>query len=373
MYTVEQLIGIAKRENNRKRPYLMVNRLQGKYMPALPKEALAMFETLAHILRREYGEERLLIVGFAETATAIGAAVAVSMQCPYIQTTREDIPGKEYLLFSEEHSHATEQRVVKKNLDFLRGSDTRVILIDDEVTTGRTILNLVSRLRAEYGDRLRFSVASLLNCMEQEEKRRYQREGIALHTLMETDRSKFAERAASCQADGAYLEGKQEKPSCPYQVVTIAGAVEARTGTDGMTYQNACDNLCREMIVKTGLNKMDMRGKKVLALGTEEFMFPGLCAAAQIEKLGADVRFHATTRGPVEVSCAKDYPLHIRYVLPSVYDRNRKTYFYNAAQYDKVYIFTDAPNPSKEAEYALVNALWECGNKDITIIYWQRP
>lgn len=371
MYKVEHLIRIAQRENNKKRPYLMVNRLQGKYMPAQPNETLAMFETLAHILRQEYREEQLLIVGFAETATAIGAAVSVSLACPYIQTTRETIDGKEYLVFSEEHSHATEQRVVKNGLDFLRDSGVRIIFVDDEVTTGRTILNLVTRLRSEYGERLRFSVASLLNCMEQEEKCRYQREGIALHTLMEADRSMFAERAASCVKNGVYLSGSQEKPPCSYQVLKVAGAVDARTLTDGKIYQNACDHLWRETIIKTGLNLNNISGKKMLVLGTEEFMFPGLYVAAKLEEQGADVRFHATTRGPVEVSSAQDYPLHVRYLLPSVYDRNRMTYLYNAANYDKVFVFTDASQTKKEAEYALVNVLWECGNEDITIIYWQ--
>lgn len=75
--------------------------LQGKHVPVSPGKALNLFELLAHELDGKYDGEQILFVGFAETATAIGAQVAVSQAMPYIQTTREIIPGVEYLLFSE--------------------------------------------------------------------------------------------------------------------------------------------------------------------------------------------------------------------------------------------------------------------------------
>lgn len=108
MYSEEQLVRIAKRENNTKRSYLVVNRLQGKHVPVRPKEALSMFSELAGLVKEAYGGERLLLVGFAETATAIGAALAIELDTLYMQTTREEVPGAEYLYFSESHSHATE-------------------------------------------------------------------------------------------------------------------------------------------------------------------------------------------------------------------------------------------------------------------------
>ena len=56
-------------------------------------------------------------MGFAETATAIGARLAVRLHAYYIQTTREQIPGVSYLYFTEAHSHAAEQKLVKKVLN----------------------------------------------------------------------------------------------------------------------------------------------------------------------------------------------------------------------------------------------------------------
>ena len=51
MYKEKQLVGIAKRENNTKRKYLVVNRLQGKHIPVSAKEAFRMFSELAAQVR----------------------------------------------------------------------------------------------------------------------------------------------------------------------------------------------------------------------------------------------------------------------------------------------------------------------------------
>ena len=51
MYTEAELVRIAKRENNTRRKYLVVNRLQGKHIPVSPKEALQMFRSLAELIK----------------------------------------------------------------------------------------------------------------------------------------------------------------------------------------------------------------------------------------------------------------------------------------------------------------------------------
>ena len=50
MYCEADLVRIAKRENNSKRSYVVVNRLQGKHIPVKPGQALSMFWALAEIL-----------------------------------------------------------------------------------------------------------------------------------------------------------------------------------------------------------------------------------------------------------------------------------------------------------------------------------
>ena len=149
-YLQKTLVRIAKRENNTKRNYLVVNPLQGKHVPVSPSKALALFSDLADTIRGKYAGEKLLLIGFAETATAIGAQAAIALGTEYIQTTREVIPGVEYLFFSEEHSHATEQKLVKNDIDEAIERVDRIVFVEDEVTTGKTILNIISVMRKEY-------------------------------------------------------------------------------------------------------------------------------------------------------------------------------------------------------------------------------
>ena len=113
MERIEEIIGIAKRENNTKRNYLVVNKCQGKHVPVSPERPLKMFSELAEEVSKRYQKEQLLLIGFAETATAIGETLAIHLGTDYMQTTRERIEDVEYFYFSESHSHATEQKVIK--------------------------------------------------------------------------------------------------------------------------------------------------------------------------------------------------------------------------------------------------------------------
>ena len=71
-YSAEDVLILAKRNKNTKRQYLLVDPLQGKHLPVEPEKALEMFRTLGLELAEKYPDTRL-IIGFAETATAVGA------------------------------------------------------------------------------------------------------------------------------------------------------------------------------------------------------------------------------------------------------------------------------------------------------------
>ena len=67
MYTERELVRIARRENNSRRNYLVVNPLQGKHIPVSPGKALGVFSELAGLLRK-YSGERLLADVTVQTA-----------------------------------------------------------------------------------------------------------------------------------------------------------------------------------------------------------------------------------------------------------------------------------------------------------------
>ena len=409
MYTEEMAL-IAKRENNTKRNYLVVNKYQGKHIPADPGKALGLFSALAGLVEGRYQGERLLLIGFAETATAIGEALAVQLGADYMQTTREQIKGVEYLYFSESHSHATEQKVVKDDLDaVILGAGTgakphlRIVFVEDEVTTGNTVLGIIQLMRKEYGESLRFSVASLLNGMDGEAQEKYRNNGIDMVYLVKTDHSGYPELAGRWAADGVYHKCQpfcrnqgQARKLCPIKQnpsrrcevpgmeISAPGCINARRLHKGADYQAACGLLWQGIQEKISFGA----GQEVLVLGTEEFMYAPLYVAQKIQELGSHVRYHATTRSPIMVGKSPCYPLHERYELVSLYDAGRTTYVYDLAKYNLVLVITDAePGNGQNGDFpekyrqgtaclggpgmaSLCNAIDRCGNQTVYFIRW---
>lgn len=377
-YQQKDLVRIAKRENNTKRNYLVVDPLQGKHVPVEPSKALNLFKSLAEKLQGKYEGERLLLIGFAETATAIGAQAAITLGTKYIQTTREVIPDARYLFFSEAHSHATEQKLVKDDIDRVINDIDRIVFIEDEVTTGNTIMNIIKIITKEYQKKIKFAVASLLNGMTEESLKIYQDEKIELHYLVKTDHSGYGAVAEQYRCDGLYICAipenhthesadidVQSEKNMREHIISIPGWMNARRFVDAKQYETACRKLAETVIAETGVKQ----GERVLVIGTEEFMYPALLTGQEIEKMGCEVRSHSTTRSPIAVSTEEEYPLHCRYELRSLYDPDRKTFIYDLENYDRVIVMTDSALVSLKGLETLTYAL-RMKNENITVIRW---
>ena len=83
-FDVEDMVHICKRKNNAKRQYLFVNKYQGKHIPIDPTKISHLFVELFEQIGIEFAkdkhkDEKVVIVGFAETATAIGETMATLM------------------------------------------------------------------------------------------------------------------------------------------------------------------------------------------------------------------------------------------------------------------------------------------------------
>lgn len=366
-YTTDDFIRVAKRENNTKRAFLYVNPLQGKHIPVSPAAALSVFAQLGGLVNRTYPDEKLLIIGFSETATAVGAALAVS--CPnaaaFLTTTRENVADTAYLYFSESHSHATEQRLAVRGLEaFLRRTD-RVIFAEDEVTTGNTILKLIASMRNAFPEiPLQFGIASLLNSMTAEKQRYFAEQGIGLMYL-----SGIPNAYRTDEINKYNYEPLMTAPKQPHAIAVsrmqFASDWNQRLAADTQQIREICGRF-----VQTADALPVQTGERILVLGTEEFMYAGLIFGETLEKKGCTVRFHAATRSPIEVSLSEEYPLHKRYPLVSFYDSERRTFIYNLAQYDRVFIVTDAPQLCEAGLDSLTGALEDSGNQNVTVIEW---
>lgn len=365
MYTEKDLVGIAKRENNNKRKYLVVNRLQGKHVPANPEETFKMFDELAAIVSKEYASKKILLVGFAETATAIGARLAVYMDSYYMQTTRENIEGVDYLYFTESHSHATEQKLIKNDLDKIINEIERIIFVEDEVTTGNTILKIIDIIEKTYDRKIEFSVASILNGMDKASKDVYDLRNIKLHYLVKTNHDTYTAVAEKYATDGENISCKVLKEAS-YKEYTADSYSNGRRLVTGRDYELACEKLWNQIKEKIDFKKE----QSVLVIGTEEFMYPAIYVANKLSAEGCTVKTHSTTRSPIAVSSEEEYPLHTRYQLSSFYDDDRKTFIYDLNRYDRVLVITDSKYQAVSGIKNITAALNKCGNTDINIIRW---
>ncbi len=365
-YTEKTLAAVAKRENNNKRKYLVVNPVQGKHVPVSGKASLAMFDELADILDKAYPgceSDRLLIVGFAETATAIGARLAVSLESLYMQTTREPLKNAGYLFFTESHSHATEQKLCKNDIESVIGSVDRIVFAEDEVTTGNTIMKIIDIIEGMYPGAVQFSVASLLNGMDEESLARYKAMGIGVHYLVKTHHEGYTAISEAYGNNGEYTE-KDTTPADITPVDINDSYINTRRLCRGDEYGRACGKLANTIAADIG------SARSVLVLGTEEFMYPAIFTAGILEKKGIEVRTHSTTRSPIAVSQDEGYPLRRRFELTSLYDADRRTFIYDLKKYDCAAVITDAQPICSEGLSSLVNALKSVGNDNIKIYRW---
>ena len=349
-YNIEEILTITERDGNKKRPYLLLNKLQAKYLPVDPQVTFEMFDELFHQINVNMRNRNILVVGFAETATAIGARVAEDIEkiyhasVTYLPTTREIYKQVPMVEFEEVHSHAVEQ-ILYGDKELFENADY-IVFVEDEVTTGNTILNCVEKLNLKCD----YIVASILNCMSEEELERFQKHNITPYWLIKTDKSGFEDI------------GENNHENTPYSVHFLTFPPESffhkisnpRLGVDIKKYRIECEEIS-ELISDVKDN--------TLVLGTEECMYPAIKVAEQLKKKsGKKIFVSATTRVPACTNENPNYPLHDRRIIQSCYGE-RSTYIYNLKAYNEVILITDG-----KWNQDLISALLSVGNHNIKII-----
>lgn len=356
-YTKETTLRVAKRYRNAKRAYLLVNPLQAKHMPVSPTEALTMMRTLGEGLRQEFPGARL-VLGFAETATALGAAVASRLgpDCAFLTTTREAGEGPGWVRFLEEHSHAAEQKLWGGDLDALLQETDTVLFVDDEISTGKTLRNMVAQLTRRWpalGEKT-LVAASLLNRVTPEQEKALADAGITCRCLVRLPQEDHTAQVA----DWTVTEAPPAVPqnlSFRQETLPGEGLLDPRKTLRIGAYDGSCQAVAEAMLSHT-LGPVETLGK-TLVLGTEECMYPALRLGERLERLGAEVCCHATTRSPIGLCDAPGYPIRSGWKLPSFYEEERTTYVYNLREYDTVIVLSDTKKTDLRAIQALASVL----------------
>ncbi|MFE5493120.1 phosphoribosyltransferase [Streptomyces virginiae] len=395
-----ELLGLALRRNP-KRAHLLVSQVLGKHVPQSPRTVYAAGYGLGTRVRALLGEEgaaAAVVLGYAETATGLGHCVADGLgTAPYLHSTRRPVPGVATAGgFEEAHSHATSHLLLPEDPALLAG-DGPLVLVDDEFSTGNTVLNTIRDLHSRH-PRSHYVVVALVDMRSPADRDRLTAfaaelgarvDLIALasgtvslpdgvlakgQALVEEYESAAAAAETAAQAE-ARAHAPEPEPSAEPEsspVVRVDLSWPARLpdgGRHGFTPAHrqrldaALPDLAAQLTAALGTEP-----GRVLVLGNEELMYAPLRLAKALEEAGParEVRFSTTTRSPVLAVDDPGYAIRTRLVFPAhdtPADGPGDRYAYNVARpsdgagFDTVVAVVDSAGDTPELHTGLLAAL----------------
>jgi hypothetical protein len=361
------LLGLALRRNP-KRAHLLVSHVLGKHVPQSPSVVYGHGFRLGRRVRELLGETdaaSAVVLGYAETATGLGHAVADGLgHAPYLHSTRRPVPGIAPAGgFEESHSHATSHLLLPEDPALLAG-DGPLVLVDDEFSTGNTVLNTIRDLHERY-PRGRYVVVALVDMRSAEDSARLERfateigarvdlvaaasgtvrlpegvleKGQQLVAAYETGTSASGEgesgdgtsgegvSGGAASGEGADPEGSHEAPYDHVTHATHVTHVDLRWprglpdgGRHGFTpaHRARLEAVLPAMAARVA-EALPADARRVLVLGFEELMYAPLRIARELEQIvPAEVRFSTTTRSPVLAVDDPGYAIRTRLAFPA--------------------------------------------------------
>jgi adenine/guanine phosphoribosyltransferase-like PRPP-binding protein len=384
---LRELVGVALRRGNPVRAQLLVSRVLGKNVPRHPAVVLGAGRLLGTEVRAVLGAEPAAVLGYAETATALGQCVADELGAVHLHSTRRPVPGFTPAAgFEEEHSHATSHLLLPRDPQLLAG-DRTLVLVDDELSTGRTVLNTIAALHRCH-PRHRYVLAALVDLRTPQDRAHLARfttglgasvtaVALARGTIRLPD--DVLERAAAVSARvggdsgrAAAVSGRVAGTSgraavTSGRVVSVGATTEARAelvrveldwpigvpeGARHGCTPEAVRRLTAALPALAGALAARLRGDelRVLVLGSEELMYAPLRLAEALAAAlpGVAVRFSSTTRSPALAVDVDGYPIRTALSFPAPEGEGER-YAYNVApgrrpahRFDAVVLVVDA-------------------------------
>ncbi|MFJ3976024.1 phosphoribosyltransferase [Streptomyces sp. NPDC090021] len=394
------LLGLALRRNP-KRAHLLVSQVLGKHVPQSPHAVYAAGYGLGTRVRALLGEEAAeaaVVLGYAETATGLGHCVADGLgPAPYLHSTRRPVPGVATAGgFEEAHSHATSHLLLPEDPALLAG-DGPLVLVDDEFSTGNTVLNTIRDLHARH-PRSRYVVVALVDMRSPADRDRLTAfaaelgarvdlialasgtvslpDGVLATGQALVEQHEAADRAPVEQYEAAGRPPAARPPAAsPPQAPAVVrvdlgwprglpdGGRHGFTPAHRQRLEAALPDLATRLTAALGTDP-----GRVLVLGNEELMYAPLRLAKALEETGAarEVRFSTTTRSPVLAVDDPGYAIRTRLVFPAhdtPADGPGDRYAYNVARpsqgdgFDTVVAVVDSAGDTPELHTGLLAAL----------------
>ncbi|MCN9243623.1 phosphoribosyltransferase [Streptomyces sp. RY43-2] len=378
--TLTELLGLALRRNP-KRAHLLVSHVLGKHVPQSPSVVygygFALGRRVRDLLDAEQpcAPDRPVVLGYAETATALGHSVADGLgHAPYLHSTRRPVEGVARAGgFEESHSHATSHLLLPQDPALLAG-DGPLVLVDDEFSTGNTVQNTIRDLHARH-PRKRYVVVTLVDLRSAADQGRLAEFAAEIGARIDL----VALATGTVRLPEGVLEKGRELvaryESAPPERAAHGTVARVSLGwprglPDGGRHGFTPEHRAR---LEGALPAMTARiaealpadARRVLVLGFEELMYAPLRLARELEQVvTAEVRYSTTTRSPVLAIDDPGYAIRSRLVFPAhddPADGPGERYAYNVADagFDAVVAVVDstADTPALHAPGGLLDRL----------------
>nr|WP_263326006.1 phosphoribosyltransferase family protein [Neobacillus sp. Marseille-Q6967] len=408
---LEELFTMAARIN-KKRSFLFVSRVLGKHLPIHPGRGLLTGALLAakylettkeieceqkkqflSLFSQIEPDFQLLpfipkrcnpvIIGFAETATALGHAFFDCFENgQFFHTTREEMDGLEpSITFEEEHSHATSHRcyIPIEMID----NNREIILVDDEMTTGKTALNIIHSIHAKF-PRKEYTVVSILDWRSESHKQQFshleKQLGIKINIVSLLggnvnvyERGKLREQKnldsnkVCTKSSIEFLSLSNFFKASAFSSFTMSGTPFIKeTGRFGVESDE--NQFLHKQISEAACYLKEKRiGNKTLCLGTGEFMYIPMKIASE---LGRNVFYQSTTRSPVHIENLPGYGARygIHFLNPEEPSVSHNVYNIPPGDYDELFVFFER-EPDKNNLQNMIEQLEWTEIKSVKIVF----
>jgi predicted phosphoribosyltransferase len=390
---LELLTGLAVRRNP-KRAHLLVSKVLGKHLPVDPRLIVASAEVLAVMadesiqntvnkksvsllgklkdvlestspladLEEELADSTTysspVVIGYAETATALGAAVANKLNAYYIHSTRyPDANSVAYGTFEESHSHATSHNVTPQDDRFLNSSKP-VVLVDDELTTGNTVMNTIRALHAK-AKHAEYVVVTLVDLRSKEAALKLEEFSdeigvpvsvVALSHGVVTLPDDVLVRAEELIARSLESGVERTRSGSIAEVSNVEFKAKKLLRT-----KNGVENLASYTPAVNSLlaSLPDFEGRRTLFLSIEEDMYFPLIAAQELSRRNENIFFSSTTRSPVLSKDIESYAIRdrISFTVDEVENDTPLRFAYNIGEtFENIVVFADSDEHLKELQ-----------------------
>jgi adenine/guanine phosphoribosyltransferase-like PRPP-binding protein len=317
---LDDLVRLALRDNPR-RAHLLVSTVLGKHIPADPRTVHGTGLELGRQVATVLAGRSALVLGFAETATGLGHCVAEALGAPYLHSTRRAVPGaRPAAEFEEEHSHATSHRLLPDDPTLLHDGEV-LVLVDDELSTGRTAMNTIAALHGR-APRERYVIAALVDVRGPADRvelavfaaelgARIDVVSLAVGRLSWP--AELPARVAATAHTAPLVRGPRAGGLIEYRDGWPIGVREG--GRHGFTAADAA--AARRAAAALAARVASACGSHVLVLGSEELMYAPTLVALELADRLPHVRVSSTTRSPVQVREEPGYPIRSALAFPS--------------------------------------------------------